>query len=250
VTVTNSSPASSVSLAPANGATGASLIGAGVGPALTIKNLIAGTNIVISVSGTGDLMISGAAAQVGLDTLTGSGGASIDLSQPDRIILDGADVFYPSMPKAAWAQTNPSNPIAFGLNAVMPIAFQVTPGTVSGFAVTPSNGLTTFDVGGARPARKCQVTYRFSVKTAIVAVGTLRPFVSLNGSTDIPLNHCEYAYSLGVGVTPSTIPMSVSAELLLGPNDTVQLMAGLTGAAQTLTFSAVTCDIQGTLAGA
>jgi hypothetical protein len=44
--------------------------------------------------------------------------------------------------------------------------------------------------------------------------------------------------------------MSVSAELLLGPNDNVQLMAGLTGAAQTLTFSAVSCDIQGTLAGA
>lgn len=242
ITLANTSPASSVTLSPAEGATGVSAIGNGAGASLTIRNFIAGTNVVIATSGTGDLVISGAAAQAGIESLSGAGGASIDMSQPDRINLDGIDVFYPSMPGTAWAQTAVSDAVAYTTNETLPLAIPCTPDFEMGFTTDAATGITTFDAGGTRPARRCQITYRLSVTPEVAAVGMLRFFVSVNGSP-ISLNRCEYAYSAAT----STIPMSVSTKLLLSSDDTVQLTSELAGDAQTVAYSAMSCDIQGLL---
>jgi hypothetical protein len=144
VTITNSISGSAASLGLVVGASGESLVGNGVGPALTIKGLIAGSGITITASGSTDL-------EIGVDGANNLNNLRINSSDTNTAAATGTNSFalghnssatgahtgvFSTSDGSATVVCNTDNSILFGT---------VSGGTYAPFAHTVAKGTGALD---------------------------------------------------------------------------------------------------------
>lgn len=248
ITIVNLAPASDVTLESAGA--GATVVAQGVGPGLQTKGLVAGANIEMTDDEV-DVTVGLAPDLDGIDSINGSGaGAGFNLATEQQVQVNGRELVYPELSYATWVQAAASTTIAFGANETKALTIPFTDEAVSSaFAATPASGLLEFDPSENRQSRVHQVTCIYTVQpSTLLASGTARHFISVNGATAIPAGagRNRLDFTVGAALAPG-VPMVLVAPVALARGDTLQLGCALTGGAQSLTYSGVYFYVGGML---
>ena len=246
VTIVNSSPASSVTLAAAAGSVGTSLVGSGAGPALTVKGIASGTNTTAATSGAGDVAVNLNAALTAMTSFAGTGGSSIVMTGVNTINLTNCtELISANAPNASTVQTAASNIIAFGAApSAQTLAIAMTPGFLGGFSTT-APGQLTYNVPYGQ--RKWVFMYTISFIPAALTAGSLVFFVSINGNVSTAsatLAKAKTSYLTVPAGNLLTTQMTIIDTIRILPGDTIMLGCQLaTGGAQNITFSGATLSM-------
>ena len=268
VRIINTSPASSVTLFPAAGAAGASLITSGTGPNLALRGLTTDSNIVTSLPSSSDLQLSLNPTLNGITTINGVSGSQLQLSTPGVIGVGGGasltDFFWYRQPRIKWssdsAQTSFTPTPATSLNAYF-VPLQVLPATTSGNSmVTTNDGAVTYN---GTTSRWCDVTYTATTEIGATPGGAAArslffyPYV-FTGAQPIqpPTTFGSRNYSIvRLPGAPSNVPaqtdnVTVTDQVFLNPNDQIALAVIYNGVFTTApypSFSGVSCNIRAML---